>query len=175
MYVTLLSSTCFGPWHAHPQEEQLPKHSIWYPRSPKQLYTTPVESGLLCSPLSTGVVYSKDTRCCVCACSSWGWACQGPKHVEDSNVTYMLLVNCALKLVEQIILYYVARSKKHQNCYLVFSFHLCNGKQTSEGCRFSSGVLLRTTDWLTDWLNVFVYNSIEQSHCTESDVHSESF
>ena len=33
MYVTLLSSACFGPWHAHPQEEQLQKHSIWYPRS----------------------------------------------------------------------------------------------------------------------------------------------
>ena len=26
MYV-ILSSTCFGPWHAHPQEEQLHKHS----------------------------------------------------------------------------------------------------------------------------------------------------
>ena len=38
------------------------------------------------------------------SCSSWGWACQGPKHVEDSNVTYMLLLNCALKLVEEIIL-----------------------------------------------------------------------
>jgi len=24
-------------------------------------------------------------------------------HVEDSNVTYMLLLNCALKLVEEII------------------------------------------------------------------------
>ena len=45
MYVTLLSSTCLGPWHAHPQEEQLHKHSIWYPRSSKRLYTTPVESG----------------------------------------------------------------------------------------------------------------------------------
>ena len=42
MYVTLLSSTYFGPWHAHPQEEQLHKHSIWYPRSDKRLYTTPV-------------------------------------------------------------------------------------------------------------------------------------
>ena len=30
-------------------------------------------------------------------------ACR-PKHVEDSNVTYMLLLNCALKLVEEIIL-----------------------------------------------------------------------
>ena len=40
--------------------------------------------------------------------------CQGPKHVEDSIVTYMLLLNCALKLVEEIILYYDARSKKHQ-------------------------------------------------------------
>ena len=46
MYVTLLSSTCFGPWHAHPQEEPLHKHSIWYPRSHKRLYTTPVESRL---------------------------------------------------------------------------------------------------------------------------------
>ena len=55
MYVTLLSSTCFGPWHAHPQEEQLHKHSIWYPRSHKQLYTTLVESSLL----STGVVYTQ--------------------------------------------------------------------------------------------------------------------
>ena len=56
MYVTLLSSTCFGPWHARPQEEQLHRHSIWYPRSPKRLYTTPVESR-----------QSEDTRCCVCA------------------------------------------------------------------------------------------------------------
>ena len=39
---------------------------------------------------------------------------QGPKHVEDSNVTYMLILNCALKLVEEIILYYDAQSKKHQ-------------------------------------------------------------
>ena len=51
---------------------------------------------------------------CLCSCSSRGWACQGPKHVEDSNVTYMLLLNCELKLVEEIILYYDARSKKHQ-------------------------------------------------------------
>ena len=42
---------------------------------------------------------------CLCTCSSWGWACQGPKHVEDSNVTYMFILKCALKLVEEIILY----------------------------------------------------------------------
>ena len=30
-------------------------------------------------------------------------------------MTYMLLLNCALKLVEEIVLYYDARSKKHQN------------------------------------------------------------
>ena len=41
---------------------------------------------------------------CLCSCSSWGWACQGPKHVKDGSVTYMLLLNCALKLVEEIIL-----------------------------------------------------------------------
>ena len=35
-----------GPWHAHPQEEQMHKHSIWYLRSHKRLYTTPVESRL---------------------------------------------------------------------------------------------------------------------------------
>ena len=28
---------------------------------------------------------------------------KAPKHVEDINVTYMLLLNCALKLVEEII------------------------------------------------------------------------
>ena len=72
-----------------------------------------------CSPLSTGVVYSSlgelgYQMLCLCSCSSWGWARQGPKHVEDSNVTYVLLLNCALKLVEEIILYYDARSKKHQ-------------------------------------------------------------
>ena len=30
-------------------------------------------------------------------------------------MTYMLLLNCALKLVEEIILYHDARLKKHQN------------------------------------------------------------
>ena len=30
-------------------------------------------------------------------------------------MTYMLLLNCALKLVEEIILYYDARSKKTSN------------------------------------------------------------
>ena len=60
-------------------------------------------------PLSTGVVYSRlEERgyqmLCLCSCSSWGWACQGPKHVEDSNVTYMFILKCALKLVEEIIL-----------------------------------------------------------------------
>ena len=29
-------------------------------------------------------------------------------------MTYMLLLNCALNLVEEIIIYYDARSKKHQ-------------------------------------------------------------
>ena len=55
------------------------------------------------SPLSTGVVYSRlgergYQMLCLCSCSSWRWACQGPKHVED-NVTYMFILKCALKLV----------------------------------------------------------------------------
>ena len=41
----------------YPQEQQLHKHSIWYPRSHKRLYTTQVESRL--SLLSTCVVYSR--------------------------------------------------------------------------------------------------------------------
>ena len=36
-------------------------------------------------------------------------------------MTYMLLLNCALKLVEEIILYYDARSKKHKKRYTTFS------------------------------------------------------
>ena len=41
-------------------------------------------------------------------------------------MTYMLLLNCAIKLVEEIILYYDARSKKHQRTLHVsdrFSVH----------------------------------------------------
>ena len=68
---------------------------------------------------------------CLCSCSSWGWARQGPKHVEDSNVTCMLLLNCALKLVEEIILYYDARSKKHQIVFKIVRTvpGLCSGKR----------------------------------------------
>ena len=35
-------------------------------------------------------------------------------------MTYMLLLNCALKLVEEIILCYDARSKKHQIIIVVY-------------------------------------------------------
>ena len=47
---------------------------------------------------------------------------KAPKHVEDSNVTYMLLLNCALKLDEEIFLYllYLLRS-------LLTSFNYSNG------------------------------------------------
>ena len=38
-------------------------------------------------------------------------------------MTYMLLLNCALKLVEEIILYYDARSKKHQITSLYNQFN----------------------------------------------------
>ena len=39
-------------------------------------------------------------------------------------MTYILLLNCALKLVEEIILYYDARSKKHQNTHKVPEIHI---------------------------------------------------
>ena len=73
MYVTL-SSTCFGPWHAHLQEEQLHKHSIWYPRSTRRLHTTPVESGLIGSviPPEDGHVKARNmSRLMWHTCSYW--------------------------------------------------------------------------------------------------------
>ena len=36
-------------------------------------------------------------------------------------MTYMLLLNCALKLVEETILYYDARSKKHKKKLLQYT------------------------------------------------------
>ena len=107
MYVTL-SSTCFGPWHAHLQEEQLHKHSIWYPRSTRRLHTIPLSTGIVCRRL----VERGYQMLCLYNFSSWKWACQGPKHVED-NVPYMFILKCALKLVLKNILYYDARSEKH--------------------------------------------------------------
>ena len=62
----------------------------------KRLHSTPVESGL----------QSALNRC----------------TVQDNSVTNILLMNkenCALKLVDEIILYYDALSKKHQ---IVFTF-----------------------------------------------------
>ena len=53
-------------------------------------------------------------------------------------MTYMLLLNCALKLVEEIILYYDARSKKHQitlySC-TVIEVVFCNSKNSTEVTR----------------------------------------
>ena len=40
-------------------------------------------------------------------------------------MTYMFLLNCALKLVDEIILYYDARSKKHQIIYFGHCRKIC--------------------------------------------------
>ena len=40
-------------------------------------------------------------------------------------MTYMFISKCALKLVEEIILYYDARSKKHQILYSYLIFPVC--------------------------------------------------
>jgi len=50
-------------------------------------------------------------------------------------MTYMFILKCALKLVEEIILYYDARSKKHQIIYN----HLPN---LMSGLRMSGATLL---------------------------------
>ena len=80
---------------------------------------------------------------CLYSCSSWGWARQGPKHVEDSNVTYMLLLNCALKLVQEIIIYYDARSKKHQITQIVSIFTNFKTK-----CHVKCGSMCFQTLWI---------------------------
>ena len=53
-------------------------------------------------------------------------------------MTYMLLLNCALKLVEELILYYDARSKKHQTevlfCLSRFAYN--SGKVRSSCSRY---------------------------------------
>ena len=57
---------------------------------------------------------------CLCSCSSWRWACQGPKHVED-NVTYMFILKCALKLVLKISYTMMHGRKNIKHCLLVVS------------------------------------------------------
>ena len=57
MYVTLQSSTCFEHQHAHLQEDKLYYHSICIVTLCKRLYSIPDESRLLCSLLSSGILY----------------------------------------------------------------------------------------------------------------------
>ena len=86
--------------------------------------------------------------------SSWRWACWCSKHVEDNSVTNILLTNkenCALKLVDEIILYYEAGRKsikKHQmaKMFCIFSRVLFLG---------GGGGIER------------VLNSVNNSHCLE--------
>jgi len=66
-------------------------------------------------------------------------------------VTYMFILKCALKLVEEIILYYDARLKKHQNSYCsllscYISLHMC----TATNVKFSTmkmGHLTKALIW----------------------------
>ena len=88
----------------------------------KRLHSTLVESS---QPVYCADVYRerKYQTLCEYHFSSWGWACWCWKYVEDNSVIDMLLMNkenCALKLVDEIILYYDARSKKHQNTAVKF-------------------------------------------------------
>ena len=49
--------------------------------------------------------------------------------------------NCALKLVDEIILYYDARSKKHQRHYIVKKLRLNLKSATSQPCAESRFLL----------------------------------
>ena len=107
MYVTLLSSTCFG---------------LDMPILRKNNCTN-TASGILallsgCTLHRCGVQPLRKARIPDAVFVQLFFLRMGmsrPKHVEDNNVTYMLILNCALKLVEEIILYYDARSKKYQS------------------------------------------------------------
>ena len=84
-------------------------------------------------------------------------------------MTYMLLLNFALKLVEEIILYYNARSKKHKKT---------SKKKMSFNCKmFKKSIIvschLKTPEWICtgehayscDVCNkLFTYQSILKNH-----------
>jgi len=77
MYVTLQSSTCFEYQHAHLQEDKLYYHRIWYCHSLYScLQRVTISDAVLIQfvLLKMGMLMLK-------------------KHVEDCNVTYILLKN----------------------------------------------------------------------------------
>ena len=55
-------------------------------------------------------------------------------------MTYMLLLNCALKLVEEIILYYDARSKKHQISNDKYEYMLIHSQYVKRNINFCTGI-----------------------------------
>jgi hypothetical protein len=93
VYVTLQSSTCFEHQHDHLQEDKLYITASGIVTLCKRLYSTSDESRLL-----SGILYSHLQRvtipdAVIYNLSSWRWACWCSKHVEDCNVTYILLMN----------------------------------------------------------------------------------
>ena len=73
------------------------------------------------------------------SCSSWKWACQGPKHVED-NVTYMFILKCALKLVLKIS-YTMMHGRKNIKFYIQ-SFDLENHAGARQKWQYGACALL---------------------------------
>ena len=66
---------------------------------------------------------SDDTRCCVNTIFLLKMGMLMLETCRGNSVTNILLMdkeNCALKLVDEIILYYDVRSKKHQTVFLYF-------------------------------------------------------
>ena len=74
-------------------------------------------------------------------------------------MTYMLLLNCALKLVEEIILYYDARLKKHQIpsvCYIMIVIIVEKVINTYEVCDYEGEMqpASEEEEWRTEHRNL---------------------
>ena len=155
MYVTLRSSTCFEQHAAHHQEDQLYHHSLWYRHSSQTaVQYAGGERTAVRSPAAYSTVAYRGwryQRLWWYNLSSWWWAACCSKHVQECNVTYILLN------IKRIV-------HKHKD---VLCTYLCHeGVRSSGGkvpailklstvCRcelgFMSGSLIRVTFWIAGW------------------------
>ena len=95
IYITLHSSTCFEQHAAHPQEDQLYHHSLWYRHSSQTAvqYTGVERTAVRFPPAYCTAVYRgwRYQRLWWYNRSSWGWAACCSKHVEERTVIYIYI------------------------------------------------------------------------------------
>ena len=92
MSVTLRSTTCFEQHAAHPQEDQLYHHSLWYRHSSQTAvqYAGGERTAIRSPPAYCTAAYRgwRYQRLWWYNLSSWRWAACCSKHVEERSVTY---------------------------------------------------------------------------------------